>query len=230
MVRKQIERMVCRRSPREPDRRKVVAQENIQGIDTPVTPVTGAPSPADGTAPGSVSYGYTSGVLTLVSNLPGRTTSFSYDSAGNLASVTAPVGATTGHRVTSVAQPTATSAQAITRFTYPAGQTLIANANSNQSQAVTAAAPTTYDRPPTACCWSRGHQPHRRGPGEDLGPAARWVVANARHLAVWGLAAEAWASPSFPQPLRLRPSPMALAPMPRSHGVTESRTRPQRAR
>lgn len=98
----------------------------------------------------SVAYGYTSGKLTSITDALSRTTSFGYDGSGRLASITAPGGGVTSisydtaGRVASITQPTASAAAAVTRFSYSAGQTLVADPNTNQSLPITSVPRTTY--------------------------------------------------------------------------------------
>ncbi|TQN35374.1 YD repeat-containing protein, partial [Blastococcus colisei] len=99
----------------------------------------------------SVSYDYDSnGRLASITDVLGRTTSFGYSSAGDLSSITAPGGAETtfaydaGHRVTTVTQPSDAAGDAVTRSSYDAGQTLVADPNTDPAQAVPAVPHTTY--------------------------------------------------------------------------------------
>ncbi|WP_158544489.1 RHS repeat domain-containing protein [Blastococcus sp. TBT05-19] len=107
-----------------------------------------------------VTLGYAaSNALASVTDAAGRVTEFAYSGGGNLNRVTAPGGAQTSFtydthgRVLTVTQPTATNAAgAVTRVNYGTGTdtsvgtvTLVADPNSDQSTAVSAAAHTRYE-------------------------------------------------------------------------------------
>jgi RHS repeat-associated protein len=102
----------------------------------------------------NVDYVYnTAGQLTDIVDVLGRTTSFTYNSGGDLASIDPPGAPATTftydgttHRVATVSQPSdASPGQAVTRFKYEVDSTLVADPNTDQSQAITAVPNTTYD-------------------------------------------------------------------------------------
>lgn len=110
---------------------------------------------ADGAAGAtrSVSLSYDAdGYLSGMTDPAGRVTEFFHGTNGNLNRITAPGGAATEMtydelgRVQSISQPTADAAvRAVTRFAYPAGQTQVADPNSDQATSVGATARTSYD-------------------------------------------------------------------------------------
>ncbi len=107
-----------------------------------------------GTVSRSVTYGYTSGQLTSLTDTAGRVTTFGYSTAGDLTSITNTGGAVTqftvnaAHKVTKVTQlnpSTGSPGDSITRLSYPsASQTLLADPDSDQTLAVANTAHTTY--------------------------------------------------------------------------------------
>ncbi len=99
----------------------------------------------------SFSYDAATGYLTGVTDPLGRTTTFDYGSNNNLNAITAPGGARTSFtydqagRVLTVTQPTEQAGvEAVTRFSYPAGQTIVADPNSDQNVSISDAARITY--------------------------------------------------------------------------------------
>jgi YD repeat-containing protein len=113
--------------------------------------IEGLTQTADATLQRSVSYSYDgAGRLESITDVLGRDTGFGYNAAGDLTSITAPGGAETTlefdaeHRVTRVSQPSAGTDRAVTRFIYHSGQTLVADPNTDQSQAVADVPHTTY--------------------------------------------------------------------------------------
>ena len=112
--------------------------------------INGLSQSPSGAAARSVQYQYTGGRLTGIVDVLGRTTSFGYNTAGDLDSITPPgAPATTftydAHRVTKVTQPSdATPGQAVTRFQYLTDETLMADPNTDQSQAVAVVPNTNY--------------------------------------------------------------------------------------
>lgn len=117
-----------------------------------ITSLSQTPDSGSGLSDRSATFSYdTNDRLTKITDVLGRDTVFAYGSNNNLNSITAPGGAVTSFtydndaRVVSVTQPTGdSSVNAVTRFAYPAGQTLIADPNSDQAQSVSNAAHTTY--------------------------------------------------------------------------------------
>lgn len=103
----------------------------------------------------SVSYGYTGGQLSSITDAAGRATTFGYSggsgSGGDLTSITntggvvTTIGYDSAHRVTSISRGNPGGAAALTRFAYPSGaQTLLADPNTNPASAVAAVPHTTY--------------------------------------------------------------------------------------
>ncbi|SMO84560.1 RHS repeat-associated core domain-containing protein [Geodermatophilus aquaeductus] len=99
----------------------------------------------------NLSYDPATGYLSSLTDQEGRTTEFTHGANGNLNRITAPGDAQTSFtyddhgRVQTVTQPTGQAGvQAVTRFSYPDGQTLVADPNSDQDQPVGTAAHTTY--------------------------------------------------------------------------------------
>jgi YD repeat-containing protein len=96
-----------------------------------------------------------SGRLTSIVDVEGRTTTFGYDSGHRLTSITNTGGAVTrftydsAHRVTSVTREnpaTGSPGDSITRLSYPSvSQTLVADPNTDQSQPVGSVPRTTYN-------------------------------------------------------------------------------------
>jgi RHS repeat-associated protein len=132
---------------------KTLSVSHPNATSPQITGFTQTPDSYSGLAARSVTYHYdpSSGYLTSITDILGRTTNFGYGANNNLNTITAPGGAQTSFgydglgRVQTVTQPTATAGTtAVTRFQYGAGQTLVADPNSTQSQSVSAAAHTTY--------------------------------------------------------------------------------------
>jgi RHS repeat-associated protein len=117
----------------------------------PITGLTQTPDGGGAARSATLSYDPVTGFLTGITDTLGRTTSFTYGANNNLNQITAPGGAVTSFtydaagRIKTVTQPTADpNANAVTRFVYDTGQTLIADANSDQTVSVSSAAHTTY--------------------------------------------------------------------------------------
>ncbi|WP_409332823.1 hypothetical protein [Trujillonella humicola] len=115
-----------------------------------ITTISQTPDGGGATRTITLSYG-ANGYLDGVTDAAGRSTELFSGAQGNLNRITAPGGAATSFgydtygRVQTITQPTASSGTgAVTRFAYPAGQTLVAEPNSDQNQPVSNAARTTY--------------------------------------------------------------------------------------
>jgi YD repeat-containing protein len=114
------------------------------GSGTPrITEISQSPD-GYGLSQRSVTFDYdSSNRLEVITDAEGRTTQFAYSGSGNLASVTAPGGAQTSFtydlqgRVLTVTQPTATTATAVTRFSYASGETRVADPNGNLTSSFT---------------------------------------------------------------------------------------------
>ncbi|WP_091933612.1 RHS repeat-associated core domain-containing protein, partial [Blastococcus sp. DSM 46786] len=118
-----------------------------------ITELTQTPAASSNLSNRSVAYDYdAAGRLQTVTDALGRASQLGYDAAGRLASITAPGNVVTrfGYddlgRVLSVDQPTGTSASgAVTRFGYDDAHTYLADANTDQGQAVTTVPHSTYE-------------------------------------------------------------------------------------
>lgn len=118
-----------------------------------ITGISQTPDGGSAASARSVSFSYdpATGFLTGITDALGRTTTLYYGGANNLNKITAPGGAVTSFtydaygRVQTITQPTADpTVNAVTRFAYPSGQTLLADPNSDQTVSVGNAAHTTY--------------------------------------------------------------------------------------
>lgn len=141
--------------------RKILSSAGGSGASTAVFPYTyhgdvavpGITQTGDnGIGTRSVAYGYTGDQLTSITDTAGRSTTFGYDSNGNLNDIINPGGreATftfdSAHRVTAVQRDVgSSSADALTQFAYPSStSTQVASPLTNSSNPVSTEPHTTY--------------------------------------------------------------------------------------